>query len=466
MKRIILFGPPGAGKGTFAGVIKKFLPNIIHISTGDIFRENIQKETPLGVNAKKYIDKGELVPDSVVIALVEDRLTREDVQQNGYILDGFPRTIDQARALDKFTQPDMFILLDPPRDILMKRILGRFSCSRCAKIYNKFFLKPKVFDGNEGICDKCGSKVVFSQRSDDNEETLRKRFAGYDREAEPIIEFYEQKEICKRVKAPGVLELTDKEIKKLIEIELKRICVAVPIKGSDSEQNKVILKKAVGTYPEMIELRLDYIEEPEKLSQNFIESLLSYIPENLPVVCTFRALSEGGQANVTEDQRAEILRNILNANPKYLDIELNSNDELLREVVSLALSNNVRLIFSHHDFEKTPSFEDCVEMIKSFETHLNKDLSIGAVSIRKFPYKLIFTAKNVSDNLVPIQICQFMNEKRKRIISFCMGELGMYSRIETIRFGSFFTFASIEEKTAPGQMSVETLRKFYEIIYE
>ena len=126
-KKIILFGPPGAGKGTLTGLLLKFLPNIVHISTGDIFRENISKKTPLGLNAKSYIEKGALVPDEVTIAMVEDRLSREDVQNNGFILDGFPRTIEQARALSEFTLSDIFILIDPPRDVLIQRITGRYA---------------------------------------------------------------------------------------------------------------------------------------------------------------------------------------------------------------------------------------------------------------------------------------------------------------------------------------------------
>ena len=116
MKKLILFGPPGAGKGTFSGQIKKVLSDIIHISTGDIFRENLKNETPLGLKAKSYMDKGELVPDDVTIDMVRDRLTREDVNTNGFILDGFPRTLSQAKALTNITKVDQLLLLEVPRD--------------------------------------------------------------------------------------------------------------------------------------------------------------------------------------------------------------------------------------------------------------------------------------------------------------------------------------------------------------
>ncbi|MFW9824779.1 MAG: adenylate kinase family protein, partial [Candidatus Thorarchaeota archaeon] len=138
MKKLVLFGPPGAGKGTFSGQIKKVLPDVIHISTGDIFRENLKNETPLGIKAKSYMDKGELVPDDVTIEMVRDRLTREDVKAEGFILDGFPRTLSQARALTNITEIDLLLLLEVPRDLIMKRILGRYACPSCNKLYNKY----------------------------------------------------------------------------------------------------------------------------------------------------------------------------------------------------------------------------------------------------------------------------------------------------------------------------------------
>jgi adenylate kinase len=173
--KLILFGPPGAGKGTFSGQIKKVLPNIAHVSTGDIFRENLKKQTALGVKAKEYMDKGELVPDEVTIGMVRERLNEEDTIQNGFILDGFPRTLPQAKALSDISDIDLFLLLEVSRDIIKKRILGRYSCKNCGDIYNKYTLPPK----KEGICDKCGAEIKFEQRSDDNEETLKNRLDAY-----------------------------------------------------------------------------------------------------------------------------------------------------------------------------------------------------------------------------------------------------------------------------------------------
>lgn len=195
LKRIVLFGPPGSGKGTISSQIKEVLPSINHISTGDIFRENLKNQTPIGLKAKEYMDKGELVPDEVVIDMIRDRLDREDVKVNGFILDGFPRTLKQTEALDEITNIDFLLVLTVPKEIIIKRILGRYSCPKCGEIYNKYFMKPKI----EGICNECGGSIKFEQRSDDNEETLKNRLSVYEDNAKPIIAFYERKGKVKEV---------------------------------------------------------------------------------------------------------------------------------------------------------------------------------------------------------------------------------------------------------------------------
>jgi adenylate kinase len=214
MKKIILFGPPGAGKGTFSGQIKKVLPDLIHISTGDIFRENLKNETSLGLKAKRYMDKGELVPDDVTIDMVRDRLNREDVMTNSFILDGFPRTLSQAKALTNIIEIDLLILLEVTRDLIIKRILGRYSCPNCNKLYNKYTLPPKV----EGVCDECGSEIRFQQRSDDNKETLKNRLDAYEENAEPIIKYYDEMGKIKKINAENTLKFTEKDIKEILEI--------------------------------------------------------------------------------------------------------------------------------------------------------------------------------------------------------------------------------------------------------
>ncbi len=219
MKKLVLFGPPGAGKGTLASLIKRVLPNIAHISTGDIFRANLKNETPLGLKAKGYMDKGELVPDDVVIDMVRDRLNQQDVKEHGFLLDGFPRTLAQSEALSAITEVDMLLLLEIGRDIITKRILGRFGCPECGEIYNKYTLQPKVQAGeNKWTCDKCGAEIEFKQRSDDTEETLKNRLDAYEKNAKPVIEYYEKQGLVKKVDAENTLDLTEDDIKKIIGI--------------------------------------------------------------------------------------------------------------------------------------------------------------------------------------------------------------------------------------------------------
>lgn len=187
--RIVLLGPPGAGKGTQAKSIAEHC-HIPHISTGDLFRENLKNETPLGLKAKGYMDKGELVPDELVIAFVEDRIGRDDCQ-NGYLLDGFPRTVAQAEALSAYnkangTNLDYAINIDVPYEMLVNRITGRRSCPKCGTAYHVKSNAPK----SEGICDVDGETLV--QREDDKPETVETRIDVYNTESKPLIGYYEK----------------------------------------------------------------------------------------------------------------------------------------------------------------------------------------------------------------------------------------------------------------------------------
>jgi adenylate kinase len=211
MKKIIIFGAPGAGKGTFSSQIKEIQPEINHISTGDILRENLKNKTPLGLKAKEYMEKGELVPDNIVIDMIKDKLNKDDVKNNGFILDGFPRTLTQAEALSEITKIDLVVLLKVPEDIIIKRILGRYSCPNCGAIYNKFFMKPK----KEGVCDDCGEKIEFTQRSDDTEETLKNRLEVFKENTEPLVKYYREKGIVKEIDYTE--KLPQKKVKKIIK---------------------------------------------------------------------------------------------------------------------------------------------------------------------------------------------------------------------------------------------------------
>ena len=188
--KIVLLGPPGAGKGTQAKSISNRY-SIPHISTGDIFRKNISENTPLGIEAKSYMDNGQLVPDEVTINMVKDRLQQDDCK-NGYLLDGFPRTVHQAEALDNFLTEreesiDTALLIEVPKEFILERMTGRWVCPSCGASYHIKFNPP----ANDGKCDLCGSDVI--QRKDDTEETVKERLDVYENQTQPLIDFYKNK---------------------------------------------------------------------------------------------------------------------------------------------------------------------------------------------------------------------------------------------------------------------------------
>lgn len=190
--KIVLLGPPGAGKGTQAkSICNRF--SIPHISTGDIFRKNISEMTPLGIEAKKNIDKGQLVPDDITIHLVEERLNLNDCVK-GYLLDGFPRTVVQAEALNNFLKKsndklNTALLIDVPKEFIIERMSGRRVCLSCGASYHIKFNPPVL----EGKCDVCGSDII--QRKDDEEATVVNRLNIYDEQTQPLIDYYKNKKL-------------------------------------------------------------------------------------------------------------------------------------------------------------------------------------------------------------------------------------------------------------------------------
>lgn len=212
--RIVLLGAPGAGKGTQAKMlIEKY--QIPQISTGDILRKAVADGTPLGKEAKVIMDKGELVPDKIVLGLVDERVKQDDCKK-GFILDGFPRNTVQAEALDKLLNDikmplDSALSVDVPKDDLMKRLTGRRTCKSCQQMYNVYYSPPK----KEGACDKCGGELF--QRDDDKEETIKKRLDVYDAQTAPLIDYYNKKGIVKSVLGKGSIDEIFKQVCNILE---------------------------------------------------------------------------------------------------------------------------------------------------------------------------------------------------------------------------------------------------------
>ncbi|MEI6603067.1 MAG: adenylate kinase [Clostridia bacterium] len=206
--KIVLLGAPGAGKGTLAAMITEKY-KIPHISTGDIFRDNIRELTPLGIIAKSYIDKGELCPDDVTIDLVRDALVKPEYE-SGFILDGFPRTLLQAKALDKMLKSHglklaLALNIYASDDSIILRISGRRVCPHCGASYHIVYIQPKV----ENICDVCSTQLIH--RDDDNPETIKKRLDTYHKKSEPLVEYYRNQGLLVEIESThGVSESWNK----------------------------------------------------------------------------------------------------------------------------------------------------------------------------------------------------------------------------------------------------------------
>lgn len=200
---LILLGPPGAGKGTQAKMMVDYY-RIPQISTGDILRANLKERTPLGLKAKEFMDKGLLVPDEVVIDIIQARIKEPDCR-DGYILDGFPRTVAQAQALDKVLSAmnsgiDHVISIDVEKGELVKRLTGRRTCRQCGRGFHVIFDPPL----NKNLCDKCQGELY--QRDDDNEDTVRNRLEVYDAQTFPLIQYYKEKNLVRSIDGQGGIQ--------------------------------------------------------------------------------------------------------------------------------------------------------------------------------------------------------------------------------------------------------------------
>ncbi|NAZ23505.1 MAG: adenylate kinase [Thermocrinis sp.] len=207
---LVFLGPPGAGKGTQAKLLSQRM-GFLHISTGDLLREAVKNQTPLGKKAKEYMDRGELVPDELIIQLIEEAMPKD----GNVILDGFPRTVNQAIALEEMLKGkgekiSKVLFFDVPDEVIIDRLSGRRVCSKCGAVYHVKYNPPKV----EGVCDLCGGTLV--QRDDDKEEVVRKRLEVYREQTQPLIEFYQERGILYKLDAGKGVEELFEEVKGLV----------------------------------------------------------------------------------------------------------------------------------------------------------------------------------------------------------------------------------------------------------
>jgi len=216
--KALMFGAPGAGKGTYASRLQTKL-GVEVIATGDIFRELMKKDSELGRKVKSYVEKGLLVPDEVVVEILRQRLSQIP-EGKGFILDGFPRTLEQAKTLEGVTKIDVILLLDVPDWIIIERLSSRRICRNCGTVYNIRFLKPKV----EGKCDKCGGPLY--QRSDDTPEVIKNRLQVYQKQTKPLLDYYNEKKIpVATVNTTSLDQPPEPMVEKLI-LELKKLNLA------------------------------------------------------------------------------------------------------------------------------------------------------------------------------------------------------------------------------------------------
>lgn len=208
--KIVLLGPPGAGKGTQAASLSRTL-RMPHISTGDIVRDEIKKQTKLGKAIRSYSDNGILVPDEVIVQLLKKRIKNPDCQK-GFILDGFPRTIQQAEALDKISNIDLVVNLNVPDEIIIQRLSNRLTCGKCGAIYNKIVIKPK----RDNICDKCGNELY--QRQDDTLEVIQERLKVYREKTEPLIDYYKRRNLLEEVYCDALMTPPDVILRRIMAL--------------------------------------------------------------------------------------------------------------------------------------------------------------------------------------------------------------------------------------------------------
>jgi 3-dehydroquinate dehydratase-1 len=243
-----------------------------------------------------------------------------------------------------------------------------------------------------------------------------------------------------------------------------KICVPIPIKSASISENNILIKNVMDLNPNLVEFRLDYLDDVQDITKDFVSHLVNRIKHKIPVICTFRDYSEGGKINLDTRDRVKLMKTIIEAQPTYIDLEMNIENQNLSDLIQLSSQNKTNIIYSHHNFEKTPSFKEMSEFFDTFLNRLKNQIQIDTKTLEKSIFKLVFMAKAFEDNLIPLKLCKIKSSKELRLISFCMGELGFFSRIFCNFSGSFLTYSSMQEKTAPGQININTLREILQLL--
>ncbi|NHJ22795.1 MAG: type I 3-dehydroquinate dehydratase [Candidatus Lokiarchaeota archaeon] len=245
-----------------------------------------------------------------------------------------------------------------------------------------------------------------------------------------------------------------------------KVCVAIPIKTGDIDVNKKLIEKALDNRPDLIEFRFDYIDEINHISPQFLKGLSNCIPPKILKIFTFRSTQEGGQYDLSIDEKCEVLRLLIETKPDYLDIEIRSESKLLKRLIDLAHENGVKLIFSYHNFEKCLSYEETTEILTIFNRKLTDELNYASDRMIDCVTKIIYTARDFDDNVVILNTCKKLSQLDYKFVCFAMGELGILSRILCVKFGSLWTYGSSEDKTAPGQVKIEKIREIHQLLFD
>ncbi|TFG04014.1 MAG: type I 3-dehydroquinate dehydratase [Promethearchaeota archaeon] len=243
-----------------------------------------------------------------------------------------------------------------------------------------------------------------------------------------------------------------------------RICISIPIISEKLRVNLKVIKKALKADPDFIELRFDYLTDLTTINQHFLIPLVELTKSYCLCIFTFRSFKEGGKSEIEELMRLEILKELIKAKPDYLDIEMETEEFILSQIISLAIDEKVNFLFSHHDFHKTSPLNEAQSRINLFIHKLKDKFKIDMNLIEIWIYKLIFTAETFNDNLIPLNLCDKLCDKYN-IVSFCMGKKGTFSRIFCTKFGSFLSYASLATETAPGQLKIEKIRKYHKLFF-